>query len=89
MKRLLWTLLLCFSIGMTSAQQTIPQETMEQIYQEIKTPYKYGLVILPPNSADMIDSPTLFKKGKTWYMTYIIFDGRGYETWIATLGTAL
>lgn len=84
MRFTLWSLLFYLSIGMISAQQTVPQETMEQIYQEIKTPHKYGLVILPPNSSDMIDSPTLFKEGDTWYMTYIIFDGRGYETWMAT-----
>jgi len=57
---------------------------MNNIYEEIKTPYKYGLVILPPKESSMIDSPTIFRKGNIWYMTYIIFDGRGYETWIAT-----
>ncbi len=31
----------------------------------------------------MIDSPTIFRKNDTWYMTYIVFDGQGYETWLA------
>ncbi len=30
-----------------------------------------------------IDCPTVFRKGDTWYMTYIVFDGRGYETWLS------
>ena len=84
MKRILWTIFLCFSVGQMFAQQVVSQEVMDKIYQEIKTPHKYGLVILPPDSTSMIDSPTVFREGDTWYMTYIIFDGRGYETWIAT-----
>jgi predicted GH43/DUF377 family glycosyl hydrolase len=31
----------------------------------------------------MIDSPTIFRKDEVWYMTYIVFDGQGYETWLA------
>jgi predicted GH43/DUF377 family glycosyl hydrolase len=30
-----------------------------------------------------MDCPSVFRKGGQWYMTYIIFDGRGYETWLA------
>jgi hypothetical protein len=84
MKRMILTLLLCLSYLITYAQQAVPQDVMENIYQEIKTPYKYGLVLLPPDPSDMMDSPTIFKEGNTWYMTYIIFDGRGYETYIAS-----
>lgn len=84
MKRIISTLTLCLSIALATAQQTVPQEVMERIYHEVKTPHKYGLVILPPQADCMIDSPTLFRKGGMWYMTYIIFDGRGYETWLAS-----
>ena len=80
----MWILCLCFSVGLVSAQQAVSQEVMDKIYREIKTPHKYGLAILPPETSQMIDSPTVFREGDTWYMTYIIFDGRGYETWIAT-----
>ena len=31
-----------------------------------------------------MDSPTVFRKGRKWFMTYIIYDGRGYETWLAS-----
>ena len=69
----------------TSAQQKeIPQSVMEQIYNEVKTPYKYGMVITPADSIKKIDCPSVFRKGKNWYMTYIQFTGRGYETWLAT-----
>ena len=66
------------------AQQRVPQEEMERVYNEIHAPYKYGLVVTAPTAEQMTDSPSVFRKGKNWYMYYIIFDGRGYETWMAT-----
>lgn len=56
---------------------------MQEIYQEIKTPYKFGLVMVPADDTQKMDCPSVFRKGKMWYMTYIIFRGRGYETWLA------
>ncbi|WP_276501037.1 glycosylase [Terrimonas pollutisoli] len=56
---------------------------MQKVYEEVKTPYKYGLVLVPENSNKKVDCPSVFRKGKYWYMTYIQFDGRGYETWLA------
>lgn len=65
------------------AQSEVPQSVMQKIYQEVRTPYKYGLVMVPDNNRMMVDSPSIFRKGQKWYMTYIIFDGKGYETWLA------
>ena len=62
----------------------VPAEIMQQVYEEIKTPYKYGLVMVPENPSKKIDCPTVFRLNKKWYMSYFIFDGRGYETWLAT-----
>ena len=84
MKRIYLLFMLCLSYVITYAQQEVPQNVMENIYQEIRTPHKYGLVLLPPDPSDMMDSPTVFREGNMWYMTYIIFDGRGYETYIAS-----
>ncbi len=56
---------------------------MAEVFEAIKTPYKYGIVLAPPDSTKMIDSPTIFRMDSTWYMTYIVFDGNGYETWLA------
>jgi predicted GH43/DUF377 family glycosyl hydrolase len=61
----------------------VPQDVMQKVYEEVKTPYKYGLVVTPENNTKKIDCPSVFRKGKYWYMTYIQFDGRGYETWLA------
>ena len=65
------------------AQKEVPQSVMQKIYAEVKTPYKYGLVVTPKNESFKIDCPSVFRKGNNWYMTYIHFDGRGYETWLA------
>ncbi len=61
----------------------VSQRVMEQVFEEIKTPYKYGVVLMPPDKSKMVDSPSVFRYKKSWYMTYIIYDGKGYETWIA------
>lgn len=61
----------------------IPQSVMEAVYNKVKTPFKYGLVLIPDDNSKMVDSPSIFRKGEMWYMTYIVFDGRGYETWLA------
>jgi predicted GH43/DUF377 family glycosyl hydrolase len=66
-----------------SGQQQISRSTMQKIYEEVKTPYKFGIVLMPSDTGDMVDSPTIFRKNDQWYMTYIVYDGRGYETYIA------
>ena len=63
MKKLL---LAVFSITTTFslyAQREVPQERMEQIYEEVKTPYKYGLAIAPADNHHKIDCPTVFRQG--------------------------
>lgn len=52
---------------------------MAQVFNEIKTPYKYGVVFKHPDANKLMDSPTIFKKNGVWYMTYIVFDGKGMK----------
>ncbi len=79
-----FTLVVVFIWLFSFAQsKEVPQDVMRKIYDEVKTPHKYGLVIAPGDETKKIDCPTVFRKGKHWYMTYIVFDGRGYETWLA------
>jgi predicted GH43/DUF377 family glycosyl hydrolase len=67
----------------SSEPKTVSAEVMEEVFQEVSTPYKYGVVYKHPDPGKMIDSPTIFRADGKWYMTYIVFDGRGYETWLA------
>lgn len=61
----------------------VSEITMQSVYNKIKTPYKHGIVFKHPDSTKLIDSPSIFRWKKKWWMTYIVFDGRGYETWLA------
>lgn len=63
--------------------QPVLQDRMQEVYHSVKTPFKYGIVVTAPDSTKMVDSPTVFRLNGKWYMTYIVFDGKGYETWIA------
>ncbi|WP_324673555.1 glycosylase [Hymenobacter sp. GOD-10R] len=88
-KHLLKTWLLFFFTFFTtvanaqSEQNKVPDAVMQKVYNEVKTPYKYGLALVPTENSKKMDCPSVFRKGNQWYMTYIIFDGRGYETWLA------
>lgn len=64
-------------------KKIVSETTMLEVYEEIKTPYKYGVVFQHPDTTKLIDSPTIFREGDNWHMTYIVFDGQGYETWLA------
>ncbi|WNH09432.1 glycosylase [Thalassobellus suaedae] len=80
------TIILVVFIGCGQAKykkRDITKEVMEEIYNEIKTPYKYGLIMVPTDNSYKMDCPSIFKKDEKWFMTYLIFEGRGYETWLA------
>lgn len=84
-KTTILSLLLFLCTGLIQAQgkgQPVSAADMQQVYNEVKTPYKYGLVLVPESKAQKLDCPTVFRRGKQWYMTYIAFDGTGYETWL-------
>ena len=67
----------------------IEKEVMQRIYNEVRTPYKYGMVVAPTDNYHKIDCPTVFREGDKWLMTYVVYngkdglDGRGYETWLS------
>ena len=84
----LWTAMLCIACTQSTGSKQDPQsvndeQELQRIYEEVKTPYKYGVVVRPDANSEMVDSPTVFRQGNRWLMTYIQYDGRGYETWLA------
>lgn len=88
-KRLVLLSLLVFGC-ITAFAQKISQNVMQKIYDEVKTPYKYGMVVAPEDNYHKIDCPMVYREGNRWFMTYVVYngkdgtDGRGYETWLAT-----
>ena len=84
----LWTAMLCIACTQSTGSKQDPQsvndeQELQRIYEEVKTPYKYGVVVRPDANSEMVDSPTVFRQGNRWLMSYIQYDGRGYETWLA------
>ena len=45
------------------AADSIPAATMQRIYDEVRTPYKYGMVVAPTDNYHKIDCPTVFREG--------------------------
>lgn len=88
-KRLVLLSLLIFG-GITAFAQKISKNVMQKIYDEVKTPYKYGMVVAPKDNYHQIDCPMVYREGNRWFITYVVYngkdgtDGRGYETWLAT-----
>ncbi len=63
----------------------VDEREMSEIYEKIKTPYKYGAVV--KNDMNLTDSPTVFQKDGIFYMYYISISKdchiSGYETHLA------
>lgn len=79
----------------SEGRDSVSAEVMQQVFEEVSTPYKYGMVLAPTDNQHKFDCPTVYRSGKKWYMSYIVYDGRtnrdgrGYETWLAESGDLL
>ena len=67
------------------SNKEISSKLMEDIYELIKTPYKYGSVI--KIDGKMCDSPTVYRYNGKWYMSFIQIDNEyqtsGYDSHIS------
>lgn len=67
-----------------SARDGVDAATMQRIYEEVKTPFKYGIVLRGDTTNQLVDCPSLFRSGGRWFMMYVaITDGVGYETFLS------
>ena len=55
---------------------------MQKVYDEVKTPYKYGIVIRGEEGKP-VDCPGVFRHNGRWYMVYITMNITGYESHLA------
>ncbi|MGC3957076.1 MAG: glycosylase [Verrucomicrobiota bacterium] len=59
--------------------------TMQRLYDEVKTPFKYGVVLKGDSTNQLVDCPSIFRDNGKWYMMYVaISNGVGYETFLAS-----
>ena len=61
MKKIITTLVALFIVVSGFAADIIPTATMQAIYDEVRTPYTYGLVVAPTDNYHKIDCPTVFR----------------------------
>ena len=66
-----------------SGDPCVSDAEMKAIYEQIKTPYKQG-VIVPQENGNPVDSANVFRKDGSWYMVYLCFlDKTGYVAKLA------
>ncbi len=62
----------------------VDTNTLAQIYDEVKTPFKYGVVIRGGGTNEFVDCPSIFCRGDYWYMMYVAITNKvGYQTFLA------
>lgn len=63
--------------------EAISQAEMEQVNQELQTPFKYGTLFTPEEGV-YYDCPNVYRHGDKWYMVFVkIRDLVGYESCLA------
>lgn len=61
----------------------VSAEAMQQVYETVKTPFKYG-VVLKGEPGELLDCPNVFRHDGRWYMLYVANrDKVGYQTYLA------
>ena len=69
-------------MGSAAKMTTMDGIDLQSIYEEVKTPFKAGMALVP-KEGEMLDNPMVFRHDGTWFMMFIRFDGKGYETHLA------
>ena len=71
------------SVSTARAVEPIDAATMQRVYDEVKTPFKYGIVIRGETN-QFVDCPSVFRRDGKWFMMYVAITGKvGYETFLA------
>ncbi len=67
----------------TGKPKLVGAAAMQRVYDEVKTPFKYG-VVLRGETGELLDCPNVFRRDGRWYMVYIANkDNVGYQTCLA------
>lgn len=64
--------------------RSVATKVMQTIYDEVKTPYKFGVVLSGASANELVDCPSVFQHGSKWYMMYVANSNKvGYQTYLA------
>ncbi len=62
----------------------VETNTLQRIYEEVKTPFKYGPVLLGGSPNELVDCPSIFRSGGHWFMMFVAITNKvGYQTFLA------
>jgi predicted GH43/DUF377 family glycosyl hydrolase len=71
-------------IPVRSDGPVVDTNTMQRIFEEVKTPFKYGVVLRGENTNEFVDCPSIFRGDGHWYMMYVAITNKvGYQTFLA------
>ena len=63
----------------------VDEPAMQKVCEEIKTPFKYGVVLKGADTNELVDCPSVFRSGEHWYMMYVAITNKvGYQTFLAS-----
>jgi predicted GH43/DUF377 family glycosyl hydrolase len=64
--------------------RAVDANTMQRVFDEVKTPFKYGVVLRGEGTNELVDCPSVFRRGNHWYMMYVAITNQvGYQTYLA------
>ena len=67
-----------------AATRLVDTNTLAKIYEEVKTPFKYGVVIPGAGTNELVDCPSIFRRDGHWFMLYVAITNQvGYQTFLA------
>jgi len=65
--------------------RTVDGTVMQKIYDEVKTPFKYGVILKGGETNELVDCPSVFRSDDHWYMMYVALSNKvGYQTFLAS-----
>ena len=71
-------------IPFISETRLVETNTLARIYDEVQTPFKYGVVIKGAGTNEFVDCPSIFRSGNHWFMMYVAITNKiGYQTFLA------
>ena len=64
--------------------RVVEASAMQNVHEEVKTPFKYGVVLKGAGTNELVDCPSIFRYGERWYMVYVAMSNKvGYQTFLA------
>jgi predicted GH43/DUF377 family glycosyl hydrolase len=75
---------ICAQTSSVALAPATSEADMQRVYEEVKTPFKYGIVLQPETKDEIFDCPNIFRSAGKWYMLYVANKNQvGYETFLA------